>query len=109
MKNIRTHEKKLTALHYKNFRRSPASSYMAQKRSKRTESFPTSKNIHPHDLASLLDEQDIAIRAGNHCAMPLHTLLGIPATARMSFSLYTTPADIRTACRALKTIVKKLQ
>ena len=111
MKNIRTHEKKLTALALKELSKIPGITiYGPTRAEKRTGviSF-TSQNIHPHDLASLLDEQDIAIRAGNHCAMPLHTLLEIPATARMSFSLYTSPADIRTACRALRTIVKKLQ
>lgn len=111
MKNIRVHEKKLTELARKELTKIPGITiYGPKSAAKKTGviSF-TLKNIHPHDLASLLDEQNIAIRAGNHCAMPIHTLLGIPATARMSFSLYTTPADIHAACTAIKTIVKKLQ
>jgi cysteine desulfurase/selenocysteine lyase len=54
----------------------------------------TLDRIHPHDLASLLDEQGIAVRAGHHCAQPLHTRLGVSATARASFYIYTTPQEI---------------
>ena len=45
----------------------------------------TLKGLHPHDIAQLLDEDGIAIRAGHHCAMPLHHCLGVKATARASF------------------------
>lgn len=51
-------------------------------------------DIHPHDLASLLDEQGIAVRAGHHCAQPLHQQLGVPATTRASFYLYNDEADV---------------
>lgn len=54
----------------------------------------TLDDIHPHDLASLLDEHGIAVRAGHHCAQPLHNLLGIPATTRASFYLYNDLADV---------------
>ncbi|MGH2448751.1 MAG: cysteine desulfurase [Chloroflexota bacterium] len=54
----------------------------------------TVDGIHPHDLASLLDEQGIAVRAGHHCAQPLHDQLGVPATTRASFYLYNTPGDV---------------
>lgn len=50
--------------------------------------------IHPHDLGTILDTEGVAIRAGHHCAMPLMTRLGIPGTARASFALYNTRADI---------------
>lgn len=50
--------------------------------------------LHPHDLASILDEENIAIRAGHHCCMPLHKVLGVPATARASFYVYNTKYDI---------------
>jgi cysteine desulfurase/selenocysteine lyase len=58
-------------------------------------------DIHPHDLASLLDQEGIAIRAGHHCAMPLHQKLGLAATARASFYVYTCPADIDCLVEAL--------
>ena len=51
--------------------------------------------IHPHDLASILDQEvGVAIRAGNHCAQPLHKRYGLGATARASFYVYTNKADI---------------
>ncbi|HUQ44259.1 MAG TPA: cysteine desulfurase [Candidatus Limnocylindria bacterium] len=50
--------------------------------------------VHPHDVAQLLDRSGIAVRAGHHCTMPLHERLDLPATARASFNVYTTRADI---------------
>ncbi|MEX1068663.1 MAG: cysteine desulfurase [Patescibacteria group bacterium] len=50
--------------------------------------------IHPHDLATVLDEEGIAIRSGNHCAMPLHDRLGVVASARASFALYDTEEEV---------------
>ena len=50
--------------------------------------------IHPHDVAQVLDRYGIAVRAGHHCTMPLHERLDLPATARASFSVYTTTDDI---------------
>lgn len=60
-------------------------------------------DVHPHDLASLLDEQGIAIRAGHHCAQPLHEALGIAATARASFYLYNDEADVDALVEGLRT------
>ena len=54
----------------------------------------TLEGVHPHDISQVLDQDGIAIRAGHHCAMPLHTKLKLPASARASFYLYTRPADI---------------
>lgn len=51
-------------------------------------------DIHPHDLGTILDEANVAIRAGHHCAQPLMDFLGVPATARASFGLYSSEADI---------------
>jgi cysteine desulfurase/selenocysteine lyase len=52
------------------------------------------KGIHPHDVAQLLDEQGIAVRAGHHCARPVCVRYGVPATTRASFGIYTTTAEI---------------
>lgn len=52
------------------------------------------EGIHPHDLGTILDEANVAIRAGHHCAQPLMDYLGVPATARASFGLYSTEADV---------------
>jgi cysteine desulfurase/selenocysteine lyase len=50
--------------------------------------------IHPHDVATILDEGGVAIRAGHHCAQPLMRWLGLPATARASFSAHSSEADV---------------
>jgi cysteine desulfurase/selenocysteine lyase len=54
----------------------------------------TMGDIHPHDLATILDEQGVAVRAGHHCAKPLMRALGVPATARASFSVYNGTDDV---------------
>jgi cysteine desulfurase/selenocysteine lyase len=54
----------------------------------------TLADIHPHDIATVLDGQGIAIRAGHHCAQPLCDHLDVPALARASFFVYSTPADV---------------
>lgn len=51
-------------------------------------------DIHPHDLGTILDEGNVAIRAGHHCAQPLMDYLGVPATARASFGVYSSDADV---------------
>jgi cysteine desulfurase/selenocysteine lyase len=51
------------------------------------------KGIHPHDIATALDMEGVAVRAGHHCAQPLMTYLGLVATARASFYLYNTKQD----------------
>ena len=52
------------------------------------------EGIHPHDLATILDRDGVAIRAGHHCAQPLMKRLGVPATARASFHVYNTKDDV---------------
>ena len=52
------------------------------------------KGVHPHDVAQLLDEQGVAVRAGHHCARPVVVRYGIPATTRASFGVYTTTDDV---------------
>ena len=68
----------------------------------------TIEGIHPHDLAELLGERDICIRAGEHCAAPLHRALDLPATARVSFGVYTTEEDIDRLINEIKSIKKFL-
>ena len=54
----------------------------------------TFDGVHPHDIAQILDRDGIAIRAGHHCAQPLHEKFGIPATSRASFYLYNTKEEV---------------
>jgi cysteine desulfurase/selenocysteine lyase len=54
----------------------------------------TYDGVHPHDVAQVLDQSGIAVRAGHHCAMPLHEKFNIPATTRASFYLYNTQDEV---------------
>jgi cysteine desulfurase/selenocysteine lyase len=54
----------------------------------------TLDGVHPHDVAQILDQDGIAVRAGHHCAQPLHEKFGIPATSRASFYLYSTKEEV---------------
>ncbi|MCL4270173.1 MAG: cysteine desulfurase [Anaerolineales bacterium] len=54
----------------------------------------TLEGVHPHDVAQILDRDGIAVRAGHHCAQPLHEKFGIPATSRASFYLYSTKEEV---------------
>ena len=63
-------------------------------------------NIHPHDLAGCLNQAGICLRAGHHCAQPLHTRLGVPATARISFHIYNESREIDYFIKTLKNIIR---
>ena len=54
----------------------------------------TVDDIHAHDVAAVLDHEGVAVRAGHHCAMPLHTKLGLTATSRASFHVYNLISDV---------------
>jgi cysteine desulfurase/selenocysteine lyase len=60
--------------------------------------------VHPHDVAQLLDEDGIAVRAGHHCARPVCVRYGIPATTRASFGVYTTTEEIDALVRGLQRV-----
>ena len=60
------------------------------------------ENVHPHDVASILDSNNVCVRSGNHCAQPLLRFLGIDSTCRASFSIYNTKQDIDTLVLSLK-------
>lgn len=66
----------------------------------------TLQSVHPHDVAQLLDRDGIAVRAGHHCAMPLHQKFNLPATTRASFYLYTTLDEIDQLARGLENVVR---
>lgn len=60
------------------------------------------EGVHPHDLGTILDEENVAIRAGHHCAQPLMAHLGVPATARASFGLYSDEVDVAALIRGIE-------
>ena len=60
------------------------------------------KGVHAHDLGTILDAEGVAVRTGHHCAMPVMTFFGVPATARASFGCYNTEEDVRRLVSALR-------
>ncbi|ATX80939.1 cysteine desulfurase [Mariprofundus ferrinatatus] len=60
------------------------------------------EGVHPHDLGTILDREGVAIRAGHHCAMPVMQFFKVPATARASFSIYNSEAEVDALFTALK-------
>jgi len=64
------------------------------------------KNVNPHDVASILDEFNVCIRAGNHCAQPLHTYLEIKGSVRASMYFYNTKEDVDKLIEGLKKVEK---
>ncbi len=64
------------------------------------------EGIHPHDIAQVLDGDGIAVRAGHHCAMPLHERYHLPATARASFYLYSTREEIDLLVKGIGKVLK---
>lgn len=63
------------------------------------------KGIHPHDIGTLLDHEGVAVRVGHHCAQPLMKRMKVPATARMSFGVYSTSEDVDRLVAGLKKII----
>jgi len=62
----------------------------------------TLEDVHAHDVATVLDHEGVAVRAGHHCAMPLHTKLGVAATTRASFYVYNLPSDVATMAEGVR-------
>jgi len=69
----------------------------------------TVEGIHPHDLGTVLDSRGVAVRTGHHCAMPVMEYFGVPATARASFALYNTRAEIDALHDALLHAIRMLR
>ena len=65
-------------------------------------------NIHPHDVAQVLDWEGVAVRAGHHCTQPLMTRLGVAATTRASFYLYTIPDEVDRLIAGIEKVKKAL-
>ncbi len=68
----------------------------------------TIDGVHPHDIAAVFDADSVAIRAGHHCAQPLHQYLGVQSTARMSIGLYNDEKDIERFIETLKTVRRRM-
>jgi cysteine desulfurase / selenocysteine lyase len=64
----------------------------------------TLEGVHPHDLGTILDTEGVAVRTGHHCAQPVMTFFGIPATARASFGMYNTERDVAALVAGLQKV-----
>lgn len=64
------------------------------------------EGVHPHDVATILDEGQVAIRAGHHCAQPLMEALGVEATARASFGVYNGPQDVDALVKGVERVTR---
>ena len=64
------------------------------------------QDVHPHDVATILDAGGVAIRAGHHCAQPLMDFLGIGSCCRASVAIYNTPEDIDALLNNLENVRK---
>ncbi len=108
MKNIREHDIKLTEYALEKLSGIKKLTIYGPKDAKKRAGLIAFNlgDIHPHDLATILDEEGIAVRSGHHCAMPLHTRLGISASARASFYLYNTIEEIDLLVKALEKAAK---
>ncbi|MDA0855489.1 MAG: SufS family cysteine desulfurase [Proteobacteria bacterium] len=105
---IRQHEQELVAHALNRLAEEPdVTVYGPSQASKRTGvvSFDL-EGVHPHDVAQILDETGIAVRAGHHCTQVLHERLGVRATVRLSMALYNTLEEIDSAVSALANVRK---
>jgi len=95
MDQVAAHEREIVAYALERLEETPGVQVFGPVASERggVASF-TLTGIHPHDISQILDRSGVAIRAGHHCAMPLHEKLGLPATARASFYLYSTFEEV---------------
>ena len=64
------------------------------------------EGVHPHDIGTILDEAHVAVRAGHHCAQPLMESLGVDATARASFGVYNSAADVDALVRGIERVTR---
>ncbi len=108
MEHVRAHEKELVSYAMEQMKQVEGLDYIGPKDPEiRGGVFAmTLAGTHPHDIAQLLNEENIFIRAGNHCAMPLHESYKISSTARASFYVYTTREDIDHLVAALQNVKK---
>jgi len=98
---IASHEQKLLALATAQLERIPGLKIIGTAAHKAAVVSFTLEGVHPHDLGTILDHEGVAIRTGHHCAMPVMTFFGIPATARASFGCYNTEKDVAALVAAL--------
>jgi len=94
IKNIQNHENEIMEYGLEKLKRNNSVNIIGDPKDRGSVICFTMKGIHPHDIATILDEDGVAIRAGHHCCQILHDKLGISATARASLGVYNSKEDI---------------
>ena len=102
IENLMNHEKELTNYALEKLKKMNSVKLVGNPKNKAGVISFTIKGIHPHDIATILDEDGVAIRAGQHCCQILHEKLNLSATARASFGVYNTKEDIDILCKAIE-------
>ena len=102
--NIEQHEADLLRYATEQLDRIPGVSIVGRAKEKAGVLSFVIENIHPHDIGTILDSEGIAVRTGHHCAQPVMQRYGIPATARASFALYNTQAEVDALVRGIRKV-----
>ena len=102
IKNIMQHEKEITEYGLQELKKNNSVKIIGDPTNRGSIISFTIKGIHPHDIATILDEDGVAIRAGHHCCQILHEKMGVNATARVSLGVYNSKEDIDALSNAIK-------
>jgi cysteine desulfurase/selenocysteine lyase len=109
IKNIAAHENEVLEYGFEKLKKNNSINIIGSPKNRGSVLCFTLKGIHPHDIATILDDEGVAIRAGHHCCQILHEKLGIAATARASIGVYNTKEDIDILCKAIDNCKKVFQ
>ena len=101
IKNIQNHENEILEYGIEKLKKNNSVNIIGDPKKRGSVMSFTIKGIHPHDIATILDEDGVAIRAGHHCCQILHDKMGISATARASIGVYNSKEDIDILCKAI--------
>ena len=106
IKNIQNHENKILEYGIEKLKKNNSVNIIGDPKDRGSVMSFTIKGIHPHDIATILDEDGVAIRAGHHCCQIFHDKIGISATARASIGVYNSKEDIDILCNAINNCKK---
>jgi cysteine desulfurase/selenocysteine lyase len=109
IKNILSHENEILEYGIEKLKKNNSIDIIGNPKERGSVLCFTIKGIHPHDIATILDDEGVAIRAGHHCCQILHEKLGVPATARASIGVYNSKEDIDILCKAIDNCKKVFQ
>ena len=109
IKNIASHENEVLEYGLEKLRKNNSVNIIGSPKNRGSVLCFTIKDIHPHDIATILDDDGVAIRAGHHCCQILHDKLGIAATARASIGVYNDKEDMDIFSESIKNCQKVFQ